>query len=202
MTPPSSLQPSIFGELPVTPEEIIRALAADTPKAAKRIGSERNLSEKGNTVWTLAVKEVLTSLAEKHKGQTFCSSQEPKKSEFLLDVVWWEDSECGSRAVLGCESEWGNPRNLKSRPSDIAYDFEKLLSFKSPVKLLVFEAADSDRKKIHDEIRKHGSNFTQHVTGEYYLFVEFSGAKCDSHIYRVRSNGKLPDFNPFPPMAR
>jgi hypothetical protein len=90
------------------------------------------------------------------------------------------------------ESEWGNPRNLKGRAAQIESDFEKLLSFKAPIKLLTFETSDTAmRKEIHDAITRKASNFRQHVKGECYIFAEFSQGKCFTYLFEVPSDGKV-----------
>ncbi len=189
----------IFGDTPLRPQELVEVLELEVAEVAKTIGARLLSRDKdSNTVWTLALKTVLMSLAERHSCLCFCSSREHHKSEFMLDFVWWEHTPDFDRAVLGRESEWGNPRFTERRHEEVAADFEKLLSFKAPMKLLVFEAkSETMRENIHAEIRKYGTRFAQHVKGESYIFVEFSGGTCKSHSYEVKADGRFPDFNPF-----
>src|SRR5205823_5346422 len=100
--------------------------------------------------------------------------------------VWWDDK--AHQTVLACESEWGNP-------DEVEYDFEKLLSFKSPLKLLIYGDCDAEQwKETHKRIKGVTTKFSQHVKGEVYVIVEFSFGKCFSYWFRVPADKKLEQF--------
>jgi hypothetical protein len=82
---------------------------------------------------------------------------------------------------MGAESEWGNPwsSNVKDRADQVAQDFEKLLCFKAPLKLLFFSAEDQPMRDVtHAEITRYLRQYGHHVKGEQYLFMEFSQNQC------------------------
>ena len=120
----------------------------------------------------------------------------------MLDFVWWELDETGAeqRAIMGVECEWTSAAPRSVAPERAAEDFRKLLSFKSPLKLFVFDStvksSNAVRERLCDCIRR----FPQHVKGECYLFVEFVPEKrsddrsfrCDGYVYYAEHDGRVP----------
>ena len=130
-----------------------------------------NLSRGEYTRWTWAVKEWLAREAPKHDCKAIYSKRD-EMSEFMLDVVWWQNKTPGS-ALLGCESEWGNTRDTKRNAARVAEDFDKLLSFKAPFKLMIFEAepdSPNERATIA-ELDRYLSEYDDHRKTEQYLVV-------------------------------
>ena len=204
----------IFGDIPIRAEQIVEVLRAEVEDKANFYRLQHGIPEVA--AWTTAVKATLAELAYKYGGRAlFTDSGIPKQStdalqpglppppsvrEFLLDFVWWESDGVSGRAVMGVECEWAAwCHNNRDRVNEVAYDFEKLLSFKAPLKLLIFECFDQDgRKLLHATVCDYLSRFSQHVKGECYIFVEFSRAKsnghsyqCAAHIYRVEQDGAV-----------
>lgn len=181
----------IFGELPIGVAELVKTLHQQATKIARQLNSlERN------TEWTQGVKQALAEMGRTRGFKLFPDS-ENKRSEFMLDEVWWKDDESGAGAVLGIESEWGNPRdrNCESRAGCVADDFEKLLQFKAPMKLLVFTADNAQmRNAIHAILERYLQRFRQHVAGETYVFVEFSEGRCFSYTCEIQRDGRDPSL--------
>ena len=99
---PCVKKPKISAELPAL------ALKEKAGLLARQYDPEEN-----NTAWTQAIKDVLFDLAPKYGCEAICTRQEPRCSEFMLDVVWWQRDGKGQRVVLGVESEWGSPWAFK-----------------------------------------------------------------------------------------
>jgi hypothetical protein len=197
----------IFGRVPVEPIKIVRFLweRLDKKKRVRQSGKDKYRA------WTRAVKETLKELVEEHGkpyGRALVTSSrvvqqigKARKAdarrvptrEFLLDFVWWEDekTQTSGRAVMGVECEWASWHGNK-RASEVLYDFEKLLSFKAPLKLLIFECRNPrERKHLHKKFCLYLKAFQQHVRGECYLFVEFSRGGCIAHSYKVKQSATV-----------
>lgn len=103
--------------------------------------------------------------------------------QFLLDLVWWRDSD-SMDIVLAVESEWG--KNWQ-----VWEDFGKLLVVKSPLKLMVFEKQPKDTVETIEQL--YMQRYTQHVKGEQYLLIEFDTNKSEAHPFHfsVPSDGRL-----------
>ena len=99
----------------------------------------------------------------------------PGTSEFLLDLVWWQDKS-PQGAVLACEMEWGNTRDVKNNPSRVLEDFEKLMSFKAPFKLMLFDSYKNGKRQKETIARMTRSlrDFADHRQGEEYLPFDVS----------------------------
>ena len=156
-----------------------------------------NLSRGEYTRWTWAVKEWLAREAPKYGCQALYSKRDDM-SEFMLDVVWWQNDKPGS-ALLGCESEWGNSRDTKRNSARVAEDFDKLLSFKAPFKLMIFEAEpDSpDERATIAELDRYLSEYGDHRGTEQYLVVNLCN-KPGAWLCRIADfvSNERPHFTP------
>jgi hypothetical protein len=174
---------TIFGSLPIQPEEIFRLLRDKVEERAKQIcGVPSHAPVHAATPWTEAVFLTLNeALIKKYGGRAACTKL--AATEFMLDFVWWEQND--RRVIMGVECEWTTAVSKSSAPEQAAYDFKKLLCFKAPLKLFVFDSnqktSEAMREKLCDCLRK----FQQHVKGECYLFVEvqLQQKPIDDHFY-------------------
>jgi hypothetical protein len=184
----------IFGPLPITPEQLATRVKAKVFEAAQRIDVQER-----NTAWTLAMKKTLAEITDGFGCKPLYTNKESKCSEFMFDFVAWEKSKSGERAVIGIESEWGSPRDYANPKNHskiidaIDDDFWKLLSFKAPLKVLVYTAPTNQmRRELHLRLLSDITRFTQHVIGENYLLMEFSPpAQCYCYTFEVDSDGKV-----------
>jgi hypothetical protein len=124
------------------------------------------------TAWTLAVKAILEQLADK-KYECLYSGKE--LHEFLVDFTWWDAK--SKRTVLACECEFGNPRDVARNPERIGEDFDKLLSVKADLKLMVFDSYASNKEETQVEtvlnnLSDRFRNFGQHLDGEVYILLD------------------------------
>ena len=114
----------------------------------------------------------------------------------MLDVVWWQNKTPGS-ALLGCESEWGNTRfHEATMLLRVAEDFDKLLSFKAPFKLMIFEA-EPDSPNERDtlaELDRYLREYGDHRESEQYLVINL----CDKPAaWLCRIADYLPNERPY-----
>ena len=186
----------MFGPLPIEPQELIQQLVTEV---TSRVSG--NWSSKENTTWTLAVKEALKLIATRHSktAKCFYTRAEPGMREFLLDVVWWDND----AASFACECEWQFARFSNSEQYAIAVgeDFEKLLVFKAPLKLMIFASSDSEiQQNILEEIKRYYSGYQHHVDGEVYLILDFAPTP-KVWIARVDRNGPSAPFAEEMPMS-
>jgi hypothetical protein len=185
--------PPLIELWPFSLEELTTAAIATTFRIAEQEASD------GNTAWTKAVKGAFAELAIQYGYKTLWTCKEPKCSEFMLDLVWWQQSTTMQSAVLGLESEWGNPWDFNRRKVEnivgaVDDEFWKLLCFKAPVKVLVYSAIDSEmRKAIHCSLQADIALFPHHVEGECYILMEFppTPKTCYRYKYIVKSGDKL-----------
>jgi hypothetical protein len=173
----------IFGEQPISPEKLVERLNC----RATEIATEHR-PPNTNTAWTYAIMQALDELAQQQQR----GYRQIVRPQFILDAVWWQDKP-GNAAVLGVESEWGNPRirDCQQRANCVAEDFEKLLQFKAPMKLMIFQADNVEmRRAIHKILLDYLQAFRQHVAGETYVFIEFSAGKCLSYTCEIKRDGQ------------
>jgi hypothetical protein len=166
----------LFGNAPISPAELLRIVTSEVPTRAK---SDRK------TDWTQAVKEVICELGEQRGFKTYASIHlgSEKHEEWLLDVVWWTTS---GGMQLGVESEWGKVEHVLD-------DFEKLMSVKSPLKLMVFSSGETLLSENHivQKLREYLTDFDQNVKDEIYLLVDFTGGGHQCYECRVPHDGRL-----------
>ncbi len=126
------------------------------------------------TQWTAAMKQWLHSIAMQHDGMRVIYTA-PDMGEFLLDLIWWHDGP-PQGAVLACEMEWGNTRDPKRNTARVEEDFDKLLSFKAPFKLMLFDSySNPDRHtEMVTAMQQYLQSFGDHRAGEQYLVIDVS----------------------------
>jgi hypothetical protein len=119
---------------PVDARPIIDELCSRVPPLAHELLAEN--PKEPTTCCTKALKSVLDALGTQYGYRSLYTKRSAGMREFLLDFVWWDDKAgCGA---LGCESEFGNRWYPQGNALLIGEDFDKLLSFKAPTKLIVF----------------------------------------------------------------
>jgi len=156
----------IFGALPITPDEILKQLQA----LAKQLKVDASPTER-----TEAVNGLLHKLGKERGHELYYKGQ----PEFLLDFVWWEKVNGKEGSALGMESEWGSPAEVEA-------DFSKLLSYKAPLKVMVYGSGGNAelQGEVQQRVRDLIAKFSQHVAGEVYLLIDFRpgdgchGRKC------------------------
>ena len=140
-----------------------------------------------NTKWKTATYEILGNIGRELGFKVFhepCPGLSPHGSEFLLDLIG--DSNTGG-VELAAECEFESD-------SEVFYDFRKLVYVKAPFKVLIYAAARTkdSGKGIRSEIESYMAQYTRHVAGEQYLFVEFgAGSDHRCYWYVVPRNGSV-----------
>jgi hypothetical protein len=140
--------------------------------------------------WTDAVQDAFGALLE-NDGYSNNSEVLPhgtkedrhsRKDAFLLDFVLWRrdlGKENEEGAWIACESEWN--RDSKS----VLEDFDKLLSFRAPYKLMVYSAKEHGTlgQICRTEFKKRLTGFHWRLSGEIYIFLEFVDSDRKANIY-------------------
>jgi hypothetical protein len=166
----------LFGNAPISTTRLLQIVTSQVPGRAKS-ESRRD--------WTEAAKQVLCGLAKKCRLTPYASIHlgSEKHEEWLLDIVWHSVS---GGTKLAVESEWGKLEHVQD-------DFEKLMSIKSPLKLMLFKSGNTrlSTAEVVQTLQGDLAPFKQNVKGETYLLVDFRGGEHQCYKFRVPHNGKL-----------
>lgn len=166
-------------------QKLVHNLSHDVPKGASDPDS--------NPQWTISVRNVMHECGREmgFKVESRRTDKNPDCHEWLFDVVWLRNPpDIGME--LAAESEWGNPGCVQD-------DFQKLLSVKAPVKVLLFayKKGSKDSSMVWDGIKKYMNDYPHHLAGETYIFMEFHKDYCRSAVVHVEKAGKQNfDFQP------
>jgi len=114
-------------------------------------------------------------------------NKDEKCREFLIDFLW---SQKGFGTVLACESE------MCDKLSGMQHDFEKLLCWKAPLKLMIVqERKDAPPTKIASGLANYANdNVHQFVRGECFLLFVF-GAEGNYAYAHVASGSATEEFD-------
>lgn len=155
-------------------------------------------------LWTEAVKKIMQDLCAnkymKSIGMEYCATCTVKKiryHEWLLDVVWYLNTEEEEAIVLALESEWDNKIGC------VRDDFAKLLAVKAPIKILLFEAGKKSRNTAEAHMRsltQVSRKWRQHSEGDMIYVINFRDGGYEAHFYRAPGDGWIPDLT-FLPMS-
>jgi hypothetical protein len=152
----------IFGP-PVTNAQTIARRIAENIGLKVPLREDRRGFTSRNGAWTRAILEVLDGLGAEFQ----CSSRHELAeggTEKLYDLIWLGPH--GKVLRLAAEIEW------KQAPDEIAYDFEKLLYAKAPIKLLVHQR--QDERTILPLLESTLAGYWGHVEGEEYIVIQLS----------------------------
>ena|SRR6185312_4773369 len=174
----------IFGSYPIEAPQLVKRLNEHATRIVK--------PHEGTEAWTIAIKRALQEIAVECRCKCLCTDKSMKQSEFMLDAVWWQEDQTGAAAVLAAECEWASwERKAERRANVVGHDFEKLLQFKAPMKLMIFEPNTLEtRIAIHRRFEEYLRRFRQHVAGELYVFVDFSYGSCFSYVCEINRDGR------------
>lgn len=81
-------------------------------------------------------------------------------------------------AWIACESEWNISHN------SVIEDFHKLMSFRAPYKLMIYDGKNSGG--LHREFESALLGFLWHVKEEIYIFLEFVKGDRIARVYTCR----------------
>jgi hypothetical protein len=181
----------IFGKPIIRPTALADFVASEFIPYARRIKKRAELNplngmtiKKDRALRTQAVKVKLRRLGKIHKCQTFPDDNKllkRRRPEWLFDIVWWDDTPGRNGVRLAVECEWSRPLR------GIVDDFDKLMSVKSPLKLMIYRVGKKSSSAVREAIQESLQDFGQHVKGENYLLCEFHPDwKCEAYLFRVR----------------
>ena len=153
----------------------------DSVRAIERAKRLRHEDQRG---WKAAVFEVLGNIGRARGFKVFhgpCSGLSTDGCEFLLDLIWYSDD---GGIEMGAECEW-------KEAEDVFYDFRKLVYVKAPLKVLVYWAyrKRDDGEDVRQRIERYMKQYTRHVAGEQYVFLEFGAYgddRCYSYVVREK----------------
>ena len=123
---------------------------------------------KGETPWTVAVKEALVSVGREFGCLTAangCESDEGQ--EWLYDVVWFKSDNSGymTDVPLVAESEWAGESAIK-------FDFDKLLVSRSKYRVMIFQGDSEDHVlNLIEKMNLWILNFHNTADDDRYLFA-------------------------------
>jgi hypothetical protein len=130
-----------FGVIPIPPDRLVRQLES------MRFRNKGRFWPKTKPLFEFMKRECCGG--SKHNNHFMYQSKHPKKHEFQVDFLWFSGG--SARRVLAVESEW-NARRIQ----DLQHDFEKLLYFKSALKLMIVnECAGLAAGKIAEGLSKY-----------------------------------------------
>jgi len=148
-------------------------------------GLVRELSQGGRPVLrqheqlTTALRTGLKRLAEERALQL----QTGPFGQFLVDHVWRKDN---SGIFLVAESEW------RRDDYHIQQDFEKLLFFKAPTKLFVYQSNPERRACEAARIATAClAGYEQHLEGEEYILIEIAPREARCFLCKVPADGPM-----------
>lgn len=190
-----------FGRLAIRPPDLSRILATKVIPLAGRI-ERRNRRKiepsmkapKRRAIRTQAVKTVLRREGKKFGFHTFPDNDkrlQKGRSQWLFDLIWWDDRPGRKGVALAVESEWNAGKN------HILHDFEKLLCIKSPLKLMIYRVRGKNGDQVRDGIEEYLLGYRQHVHGENYILCEFQPDwSCECYLFRAKrvANGRITDL--------
>jgi hypothetical protein len=130
-----------------------------------------------NMKWKSAIFKILGDVGRGHGFEVChgpCGGLFPNSHEYLCDLIWRSNTG-GIELAAECEFETA---------AKLLEDFRKVVDVKSPLKLLIYTVPrrKDSGKDIRNRIEGYMAQYTGHVAGEQYLFVEF-GAGNDHRCY-------------------
>jgi len=145
-----------------------------------------NTDQRLNKPWTKAVNARLSKIGRR-QGMLVCCRGCQEHGEWLLDVVWMLTDQ--HKIVLAVESEWGGLPAIED-------DFDKLMSIKSPRKLMLFETNNNQGyKEILERLEINMKDYPYHIAGEDYMALEITAPAAFRYHFHVPSDGKLQEVH-------
>jgi hypothetical protein len=148
-----------------SPAEIATTITKLFESLPDRLGDKNTDGER-----TTQIKEDIGSLGDKH-GWGVCTSGFPRRfdPEWLYDLIWYrnEPDIHLAEVYLVMESEWS------VAPSDIKFDFEKILLAKAALKIMVFQAREYKLAEIFNLLDSGIRAFQKKCSGEIYILAGY-----------------------------
>jgi len=166
-TVPTTCQNATMSNTPPSTSEMAQAVM-ETLKALPR----KLPGEQGNRAWTKQLAIELGNLGRQHEwgictpGGQGAGDQSDFEAGWLYDLVWYRSPEGHLAEVyLVLESEWSYDEY------DIRYDFEKLLLAKATLKVMVFQAGESEMEARFALLERGIDTFRKRSTDETYILA-------------------------------
>ena len=163
------LMRNVYGELPIHPVKLVRKLNQRWPRGkGKFFPKTQQLFEYLESIGQCLPLRLRRKVVTEKGLASFYLDKRKRRRAFLLDYLWW--SHRGT--LLAAESELGEGI------SGMQHDFEKLLCWKSPLKLMVVrEHPKISAERIREELSPYALTVPQLVKGECFLLFVFGNTK-------------------------
>jgi hypothetical protein len=180
-------QGNIFGEFVIDPLSMIKELNKKW-RNRKTIPTTLELFLFLDRLGKTTTKRQVRSKAVTVKGlktpakySSFYAHSKRKKRAFMLDLIWWKE---GVGTLLAAESE------LHDTLDGIKHDFEKLLCWKAPLKLMI----TTDRKYPHESVAEELSKYAhstqrQFVKNECFVLFVYGRTENKAYISVANEDG-------------
>jgi hypothetical protein len=163
----------------VTPKKSLEAISEHLVRRLAQVLTPKSTE----TLWTLAVKDILGDLGKNELGYYVCCSGSAFKDqgEWLLDLIWMDR---GSWTIaLAVESEWGEANAIQE-------DFGKLLCVKAPQKLmLVNTKSHKGSEEIRSTLQAMIDSYPYYSLHEEYLLMECTDVGAYRYVLSVGTDG-------------
>ena len=177
---------NVYGKMPIEPINLVRRLNKRWPRGKGRFYPEtQDLFEFLERMGKSLPSHIEGKVVTKKGFRAFYLDKKHRQKAFLLDYLWWSSS----GTLLAAESEFGYGI------AGMQHDFEKLLCWKSPLKLMIVrEHRKISAELIRKELSVYASTVPQLVKGECFVLFVFGKVKNSAYIYVAPRDG-APKFN-------
>ncbi|GAC1646497.1 MAG: hypothetical protein NVS9B15_04570 [Acidobacteriaceae bacterium] len=186
-----------YGSLPIEPVRLAQLLhqasdnkALKTKKIFAILDKLREKALQQDVEPKVVRSKGIEDVSKSELTAFYSGNREKRRGEFLLDFLWWKESH---GTLLAVDSE------ISAGTGGINHDFEKLLCWKAPLKLLIAKELNPSRssEKIRDETSKYARTNRQLLKDEVFLLFVLGNPNI-SYYYVVKSDGDTAfDFKPF-----
>jgi hypothetical protein len=181
---------NVHGQFPIEPAELAHKLNDKrwSNSRTRHFPETQELFEFLQSLGT-AQRKQLKSKVVTAKGigsaSFFFLDKKKRRKAFLLDFLWWKE---GWGTLLAAESELS-----ATDKGSLAHDFEKLLCWKSPLKLMIArEASKVSAEKISNDLGEYARKWVpQCAKGECYVLFVFgtNGNENSAYAYVAPKDG-------------
>lgn len=151
-----------------------------------------------NKDWTHAAMRVMHDLCQQYIGPCRkhfygvhrCEIE--NHQEWLLDVLWWFQSDTEQGVLLGLESEWADSTG------EVCSDFSKVLAVKAPIKIILYYEG-TRKRPARSQSRIEGltslcRQWRQHSAGDVLYAINFHEGEHETYWHSIARDGAAPDF--------
>src|SRR5947209_416891 len=164
-----------LGKSPISPSDLISRLHRHKLTDTRTDTQEllRFLSDIGRAVHVESRTETTSGLED---FSVFYNDPDRERKAFLLDFLWWKQ---GFGTLLAVESELSDKTE-----KGFQHDFEKLLCWKAPLKLMVVKEQKQEPVQIAKSLSAYArSNFEQFFPNETFVLFVFGNNENQAFVF-------------------